>query len=289
MQKGYEELEMSEDELKKLARSMKEEKESHIKRTRQKENKSFSKLKEMPIIKVKGVSPVGKGTLKFGKRINYKELLFKELDKDEPDMELVKEYKLKIERGEIEEYKPIKSPYLRMTRADGSVEWFEGVKAGTLEITRSDEKIAYIDLRKDKLQHDVIRNYDDTTVHGWDCYENDQNPLPQNIYMDSHAYFSNLEEIMANKKDVQTERLKQWGNITWTIGFVLVGLLVVSFVLVPMFTGKDVLTMINEAGRDPNANNNNNMGYNLTPEEITIINEIRQQRANAIADRNSAG
>lgn len=289
------EVELTEEQLTKLARTLKEEKRSHKNKLNQKENQNFAKLEEMPIIKKKGFLnklgvPGAKGEIKYAKRTNYKEQLFMELEKDEPDLEKVKEYAEKIKKGEIEEYRPLKTPILQMIRSDGSKEWFEGVKSGTLEITRSDEKTAYIDLRKDKILTDTIRNYDDTTVQGWVVYENDQNPLPGNNYMDSHAYFSNLEEIMANKKDVQTERLKQWGNIMWTAGFVFIGILLVLFLVVPWATGKDVFTMLNEAGQKNTGNNNNQLNnYGLTPEEIQMINEIRAQRAMNQTDKNSGG
>lgn len=225
--------------------------------------------------------------MKYAKRTNYKELMYEEISKENPNMTLIREWADKIKKGEIEEYRPLKTPILQMIRSDGSKEWFEGVKAGTLEITRSDEKKAYIDLRKDKILTDTIRNYDDTTVQGWVVYENDQNPLPQNTYMDSHAYFSNLEEIMANKKDVTTERLKAWGNIVWIIGGVFIAILLVAFLVVPWATGKDLLTMINEAGKKTSGTQIETPV--LTPEEILIINDIRDKRAKAQADQNSGG
>lgn len=287
------EMELSEEDLKRLARTLKEEKKTHANKMKQKENTNFSKLSEMPIIKEKPkikIPFLRKDTMKYAKRINHKEELYKELEKEEPDLEKVKQHAEHIKKGEIEEYRPLKTPILEMIRSDGSKEWYEGVKAGTLEITRSDEKTAYIDLRKDKILTDTLRNYDDTIVQGWVCYENDQNPLPANSYMDSHAYFSNLEEIMANKKDIQTERLKQWNNIAWTIGIVIVLLLVISFMVIPYFTGRDLLTMINEAGGNDKTNNQGGtIQTALTPEEIQIINQIREQKAQTEANKNSAG
>lgn len=281
------EIELSEEQLQKLARSLKEERKSHTNKLNQKENVNFAKLNEMPIVKKKGLIPfLGKGKLVYAKRTNHKEEMYKELEKPNPDLKLIKDCAEKIKKGEIEEYRPIKTPYLEMIRSDGSKEWFEGVKAGTLEITRSDEKTAYIDLRKDKLLVDTIRNYDDSMVQGWVVYENDQNPLPANTYMDSHAYFSNLEEIMANKKDVQTERLKAWGNIGWTIGFIFIAILVVAFVVMPWFTGQNLLQMLDNAG-DDDADGATNV--KLTPEEMAIINQLRDQKAQNNSMNNGGG
>lgn len=291
MAKENEQIELSEEQLKTLAKSLKDEKKSHQNKMNQKENTDFAKLEEMPVTKTKPKIPIpfiAQKEIKYAKRTNYKEEMYKEIEKPNPDNKLIKAYAEKIKRGEIEEYRPLKTPILQMIRSDGSKEWYEGVKAGTLEITRSDEKTAYIDLRKDKILTDTIRNYDDTTVQGWVCYENDQNPLPANTYMDSHAYFSNLEEIMANKKDIQTERLKAWGNITWTIGLIMIILLAISFVAIPWVTGKDLLTIIDEAG-EKKQNNPNLTQVQLTEDEINMINQIRDQKAQAEANKQSGG
>lgn len=118
-----EEYDLTEEELKRVAETIKNDQRTDIKVIKQKENKNFKKLKELPIVKKKGGAlPWQKKQKKYAVRKNYKEEMYKEIEKDEPDLEKIKEYAEKVKRGDVEEYRPIKSPYLELIRADGSKE-----------------------------------------------------------------------------------------------------------------------------------------------------------------------
>lgn len=273
--------EMSEIELKNIAKELMESKKSDIVAIRNidtmgKENPNFKKTKGMPLIRKGGIFGLGSKKI-FSKRIDWKIELKEELKKEKPNYEKLKKISKKLEEGKDYKDLPIKTPYLELIRADGSKEWFEGVKAGILEIRRSDESLGYINLDKNKLLTDDIRNVNDRVVQGWICNENDYSPLPTNVFMDSKGVYQNYEEIMKNRKDIQTERIKSLEGLTWTIGLAIVAIITILFVIVPMFTGQSIFEMMPQQTTIQQCSACTGQLGILSPEEQIIIKQYRAE------------
>jgi hypothetical protein len=219
--------------------------------------------------------------LKKTKSISKKENAIKELREKINNGEITKstanDLLDKITDGKIESEEPLKEPGLFLLTSKG-VQVFENVQPGLLTRKRSDGRESRIILKNNKLQS---LNWGDQKVKAWFCDENEATPYPVEPSSDSGELSNVMQEIMVNKKDLMTTRLKAMEGMGWTVIIGIAIILAIVLILPQMVTGKDVFTMMADANPTdtPDTVQTNTINEvpdaDLTPEQQAKIDQIK--------------